>query len=197
MPRVKQRTPALRDHVVDVAVQMLRQEGVADFTARKVAARAGTSAPAVYELFGDKSGLLREVFFEGFRLLGDQLGQTRPDLVATVEGLRAFVLDNPVLADVMFSRPFASFTPGPDERTAGDQVRELIVGRVQRAVDAGELVGDATDIAHALLALALGLAGAEAASRLGTTKASIDRRWSVAVAALLDGFSRQPRGRSG
>ena len=31
--------------------------------------RAQTSTPAVYELFGDKAGLVREVFFEGFRLL--------------------------------------------------------------------------------------------------------------------------------
>jgi hypothetical protein len=31
-----------------------------------------TSVPAVYELFGDKAGLVREIFFEGFRRLGAQ-----------------------------------------------------------------------------------------------------------------------------
>ena len=31
--------------------------------------RAGTSTAAVYELFGDKAGLVRELFFEGFRRL--------------------------------------------------------------------------------------------------------------------------------
>jgi len=48
---------------------MLAAEGAQGLTARKVASTAGTSTPAVYELFGDKSGLVREVFFEGFRLL--------------------------------------------------------------------------------------------------------------------------------
>ena len=33
------------------------------------AAGAATSTPAVYELFGDKAGLVRELFFEGFRML--------------------------------------------------------------------------------------------------------------------------------
>ena len=69
MPRAKQRTPELRDHVLQVAVAMLASEGVAGFTTRKVAEEAETSTPAVYELFGDKAGLVREMFFEGFRLL--------------------------------------------------------------------------------------------------------------------------------
>jgi AcrR family transcriptional regulator len=194
MPRAKQRTPELRDQVLQVAVAMLQQSTVADFTARRVAERAATSTPAVYELFGDKSGLLREVFFEGFRLLGAALSRVpvraepRDDLVRLTGAVRSFVQDNPVLADLMFSRPFADFRPGPSEQAAGDAVRELIVGRVQRAIDAGTLSGDATDIAHVLLALALGLASAESASRLGTTKASINRRWTLALTATLDGL---------
>jgi AcrR family transcriptional regulator len=48
---------------------MLATEGVAGFTTRRLAAAASTSTPAVYELFGDKAGLLRELFYEGFRQL--------------------------------------------------------------------------------------------------------------------------------
>lgn len=194
MPRAKQRTPELRERVLYVAVEMLRHQSVADFTARKVAQQAETSTPAVYELFGDKAGLLREVFFEGFRLLRrefDQLKETddpRTDVFSLVVCLRSFVHDNPVLADLMFSRPFADFHPGPDERSAGDAVREFIVGQVQRAVDTKHLDGDATDIAHILLALTLGLADAESASRLGTTKSSINRRWALGINATLDGL---------
>ncbi len=72
MPRAKLRTPALRDQILEVAVATLATHGVAGFTARRIAAGASTSVPAVYELFGDKAGLVREVFFEGFRLLGRQ-----------------------------------------------------------------------------------------------------------------------------
>ena len=195
MPRAKQRTPQLRDHVLHVAVSTLAAEGVTGFTTRKVAQQAETSTPAVYELFGDKAGLVREVFFEGFRLLRrhfDQLaesGDPRADLVGVIEAFRGFARGNPVLAEVMFSRPFADFDPGPDELRAGSAVREFIVGRVRRCTDAGILGGDDTDIAHVLVALAQGLAAQESAGWLGTSQASRDRRWDLAMRAVLDGLS--------
>ncbi|TML88105.1 MAG: TetR/AcrR family transcriptional regulator [Actinobacteria bacterium] len=194
MPRAKQRTPELRDRVLQVAVATLADEGIAGFTARRVAQQAETSTPAVYELFGDKAGLVREVFFEGFRLLRRRFDRVqisddpRADLVRVIRVFRAFVRENPVLAEVMFSRPFADFDPGPAELTAGSAVREFIVARVRRAIDAGILRGDETDIAHALVALAQGLAAQEAAGWLGTSRASVDRRWSLAIDAVLDGL---------
>lgn len=194
MPRAKQRTPELRDHVLRVAVAMLASDGVAGFTTRKVAEEADTSPPAVYELFGDKAGLVREVFFEGFRRLRqrfdrlDATDDTRADLERVVATLRRFVRDNPVLSELMFSRPFADFDPGASGTEAGRAVREFVVGRVRRCVDAGILVGDATDIAHVLVSLTQGLAATETAGWLGTSKASVERRWGTAVRAVLDGL---------
>jgi AcrR family transcriptional regulator len=195
VPRTKLRTQELRDHVVNVAVATLAAEGVTGFTTRAVAQQAQTSTPAVYELFGDKAGLLREVFFEGFRLLRSDFGQLaesadpRGDLVAVIEAFRAFARHNPVLAQVMFSRPFADFDPGPAEREAGSAVREFIVARVRRATEAGLLHGDDTDIAHVLVALAQGLAVQESAGWLGTSQASRDRRWGLAIRAVLGGLA--------
>jgi AcrR family transcriptional regulator len=195
MPRPKQRTPALRERVLRAAVETLAGDGIAGFTARRVAQDAATSVPAVYELFGDKAGLVREVFFEGFRQLRRRLDELstrddpRADLLAVVATFRTFVGENPVLAEIMFSRPFADFDPGPEERLATASVRELIVGRVRRAVEAGVIAGDPADIAHVLLALAQGLAAQEAAGWLGTSAASVNRRWSLAFRAALDGLA--------
>lgn len=194
MPRAKQRTPELRDHVLRVALEMLAGEGVTAFTTRKVAERAQTSTPAVYELFGDKAGLVREVFFEGFRLLWDRFDQIEDtgDPLADVRRVgdvfREFIRDNPKLSELMFSRPVGDFDPGPAELEGGRTVREFIVGQVRRCVDAGLLEGDETDIAHALVALTQGLAAAETTGRLGTSQTSIDRRWHLAVNALLAGL---------
>jgi AcrR family transcriptional regulator len=195
MPRPKQRTPQLRDRVLQAAVDMLTSSGVAGFTTRKVAEGAGTSTPAVYELFGDKAGLVREMFFEGFRMLYrrlDELGATddpRADMVAVIPVLREFAQDNPALARLMFSRPFAEFDPGPSERRAGAAVREFIVARVRRCMEAGIVSGDPADIAHILLALAQGLILQETAGWLGTSSASMNRRWNLATAALVNGLS--------
>jgi AcrR family transcriptional regulator len=194
VPRTKQRTPELRDQVLSVAVGLLAREGPARFTTRSVARAAETSTPALYELFGDKAGLVREVFFEGFRLLRRHLEtvpistDTRSDLVRVIEVYRAFIRENPVLSEVMFSRPFTDFEPGDSELEASGSVRVFIVERVRRCIDAGVLQGDATDIAHVLVALTQGLAAAENARRLGGTAASIDRRWALAVNAALDGM---------
>src|SRR4030095_12626630 len=100
--------------------------GVAACTTRRVAEGAATSPPAVYELFGDKAGLVREMFFEGFRMLRRRFDQVR----GVAETVRGFVRDTPVLAELMFSRPFADFDPGPSGTEAGSSVREFVVGRV-------------------------------------------------------------------
>ncbi|HEU4701585.1 MAG TPA: TetR/AcrR family transcriptional regulator [Conexibacter sp.] len=195
MPKTKQRTPQLRAQVLEAALRLLATEGVAALTARRLATEAGTSPAAVYELFGDKAGVVRALFFAGFAQLGAALGELREstdpleDLVALAQRYRRFIVEQPALATVMFSRPFASFDPAPEEAAAGAAVRERIVGAVRRAVAAGRLHGDPTDVAHACVALVHGLAAAEAARRLGGTPAAVERRWDVAVRALLRGFA--------
>ncbi len=195
MPKAKQRTPELGEQVLAAALRLVERDGVAALTARGLAGEAGTSPPAVYELFGDKTGVVRAIFFAGFEQLGAALATLRKsdapleDLVALAQAYRGFIVAHPALAAVMFSRPFASFDPAPEEAAAGAAVRERIVGMVRRAVAAGELSGDPTDVAHACVALVHGLAAAESARRLGGSAAAVERRWDVAVRALLRGFA--------
>ena len=173
---------------------MLASDGAAGFTTRKLAARAATSTPAVYELFGDKAGVVREIFLEGFRMLRrsfdrlEDTGDPRADLVRVIGVLRKFVRDNGPLAEVMFSRPFADFDPGPSGLEAGAAVRRYIVGHVGRCIEAGVLAGDETDIAHVLVSMTHGLVATETAGWLGRSKVSVNRRWDLAVRAVLDGL---------
>jgi AcrR family transcriptional regulator len=196
VPRPKQRTPELRDHVLSVAVELLARDGVAGFTARSVAREAQTSTPAVYELFGDKGGLIRELFFEGFRLLRHHLEafveteDPRVDVIQIIELYRGFIRENPVLSEVMFAHPFTDFEASRSELRAAGAVRSFIVERVRRCIDAGLMHGEEADIALVLIALTEGLAIAEGSDRLGTTQESIDRRWALAVNAVLDGLSQ-------
>lgn len=198
MPRTKRRTPELGGRVLAAAVDLLAEEGAAGLTARTLAARAETSAPALYELFGDKSGIIRQLYFEGFRkLLGEltaleESADPVADLWALATAYRRFIRTNRPLAEVMFSRPFTDFSPGPDELAATSSVRVLIVGLVRRCIDAGRLRGDETDVAHVLIALIQGMSFAEAAGRLGTSTESIERRWRLAISTALNGFGARP-----
>ena len=198
MPRTKQRTPELRDRVVEAALDLLAESGAAGVTARSLATRADTSPPAAYELFGDKAGVVRALYFEGFRRLSEALSGLREsedavaDLWALAAAYRSFLRNNRDLAEVMFSRPFTDFAPGPDELAATTSVRVLVVDRIRRCIDARRLQGDETDIAHVFVSLVQGLAFAEAAGRLGTSTESVERRWRLGVAAVLSGVAVPP-----
>jgi AcrR family transcriptional regulator len=163
-----------------------------------LAARADTSPPALYELFGDKSGVVRELYFEGFRRLFGELAALAEtadpvaDLWSLATSYRRFIRTNRELAEVMLSRPFTDFSPGPEELAATNSVRVLIVGRVRRCIDAGRLRGDEVDVAHVLVALIQGMAFAEAAGRLGTSTDSIERRWRLAIGTTINGFTVRP-----
>ncbi|MBB5896043.1 TetR/AcrR family transcriptional regulator [Kutzneria kofuensis] len=195
MPRLKQRTDALRERGLAAALAALAEEGVAGLTTRTVAGRAGASLPAIYEVFGDKAGIVRAVFFEGFRMLGDDLAELPPaadpldGLRRLADGFRRFNVANPVLAEVMFARPFADFDPTAEETKAGVKVRKIFVRHVRDAVDAGLLTGDPTDIALIFFTLVQGMAAAENAQRLGGSRHSVDRRWRLGVNALITGLS--------
>jgi AcrR family transcriptional regulator len=191
---LKQRTDTLRERGVASALAVLAEDGVTGLTTRTVARRADASVPAIYEVFGDKAGLIREVFFEGFRMLGDDLAALPPTadpldaLRRLAAAFRRFVLANPVLAQIMFSRPFADFDPTTDDDRAGVTVRKIFVRHVRAAVDAGLLAGDPIDIAQVFFAFVDGLAAAESAQRLGGSKQSVDRRWRLGLNALIDGL---------
>jgi AcrR family transcriptional regulator len=194
VPPVKQRTPELRDQVLSAAIGLLVADGVEGFTTRNVAKWAHTSTPAVYELFGDKGGLLREVFFSGFRLLQETFAALEPvdnpvdGLIGLAYAYRSFARDNRMLAEIMFSRPFIEFEPGPEDVVATAAVQAFVVDAVQRCIDAGLIAGDATDIAHIFVALTQGLAAAENSRRLGESRVNVDRRWDLAMRTLVDGL---------
>ncbi|MCA9561991.1 MAG: WHG domain-containing protein [Myxococcales bacterium] len=195
MPRPKQRDSALKAQLLLAAKELLATEGSTAVTARAVARAAGTSVPAVYELFGAKEGVVRELFFDGFGSLGQALetpqkGVGRPidDLFEMLMRFRRFSLDNAEMTKLMFGRAFVEFELSSDELAAGTTVRNQFISRVEDCIADGSLGGNPVDIGHALLALVQGLAAQESAGWLGSSAESVERRWRVAVGALLAGF---------
>ena len=190
MPRAKLRTPELREQLVVAAIDTLAIDGIVGFTTRRVAGRAATSASAVYELFGDRSGLLREVYFEGFRQLRTALGAEpteRPgrDLLELAMRFAHWARANQAMMEIMFARPFADFAPGARELEAVTSVRDLVVERVRRCVADGIMRGDPATLGHAVVALAQGLAAQERAGWLGNSTEAVERRWRGAFAVVV------------
>jgi AcrR family transcriptional regulator len=63
-----------REAILDAALTILREQGIANLTSREVAARAGVSDASVYYHFRDRAGLLQAVFEHGMKPLGFMAG---------------------------------------------------------------------------------------------------------------------------
>ena len=203
MPRRKLRTQELRDELVATALAVLEHHGPLALRARDVASAAGTSTGALYELFGDKVGLVRALFYEGFRALDERLravaatGDARTDVVALLAASRAFAIERPMLFELMYARPFADFQPTEDDLRVGASIYRLVVHSVRRWLTDVSSTTDPVDAAHVLVALNRGLVAAELAALLGRSARSRDRRWRLAVDAQLNGLASDPGRRHG
>jgi AcrR family transcriptional regulator len=142
-----------RAHIVAVAAELLASGGRDAVSTRAVAAAAGTQAPAIYRLFGDKDGLLDAVAEYGFAsyLAEKEVGPPASD---PVEDLRAgwdlhigFGLANPALFSLMYGDP----KPGQKPPAAVAAFR-VLHGRIRSIAAAGRLkVSErlAADLVHA------------------------------------------------
>jgi AcrR family transcriptional regulator len=166
--RADPRTPAA---LVEAAAWILTEEGPAAFSARRLAAVAGTSTMAVYTHFGSMDDLVRAMVHEGFARLHRQMiriGAT-DDPVADVVTLgcayRGNAVDNPHLYAVMFGgSSLGGFSLTDADRQHGRYTLEVLVDAVGNCMAAGrfrpadaQLLGHQMWIAlHGLVTLELG-----------------------------------------
>jgi AcrR family transcriptional regulator len=129
-----------KERVLDAALKVLKDAGVAGLTVRSVAEAAGASTIAVYTRFGGRTGLLDTLYERAFDLLHEKLGDLPPpsndyagDILAFAMAYRRFALENPARYALMFERPVPDYTPDPALRVAVlQQSFGLLVSRVER-----------------------------------------------------------------
>jgi AcrR family transcriptional regulator len=187
MARPRLHDDALRGRLLEVASEVVADAGPAALTVRDVAARAGTSASAVYALFGGREELVHAVGREAFRRFETHLASAphtddpEADLLALGLAYRASALADPHFYRVMFdtagtgareaSAPPA--TTEPTFRLLADAVVRVLVAHGVPAEAAGPASQGA---ALALWGLAHGLVELELAGLLpGTTDVRADR----------------------
>jgi AcrR family transcriptional regulator len=183
----------LRRDLLDAAGRLLAQEGPQALSTRRVAQEVGTSTKAVYNLFGDKAGLLRAMFLEGFARLAQKFatvprdGDPEADLMALGHAYRAAALANPHLYELMFGRPIADFRPDDAALAQIQGTFDTLVRAVARCIDTGRFAPtDPHDVAVHLNALVHGLASLELQGSLGSGDQA-DRHWRIALEATFRG----------
>lgn len=151
----------LRAALLDAAVALLEQGGVAALSLRAVARAAGVSAMAPYHHFQDRAALIAAVAAAGYdRLHAEKLAAlaAAPDdpiarLAAGARNYVGFVIDNPALYRLMASPELAG-RPHEDLAKSAAAPAASLAALVAAARAAGQL-GDADPAAVALQLWAL------------------------------------------
>jgi AcrR family transcriptional regulator len=179
--------------LLDEGGRLLAAEGPSALTVRRLAERADTSASAVYSLFGDKWGLVEEMFREGFRRFAGRIAALErtddplADLIALGAAFRANARANPHLYDLMFGHPFPQFQPGEEDRMMAMGTFGALVAALGRCVDAGQLSGDPLGLATIFYSLIHGLTSLELLGWLGPP-GQADAAWERAEMAMYRGL---------
>jgi AcrR family transcriptional regulator len=144
--RTRRRNQTVQE-ILDVALQVMAEEGVAALSLSEVARRIGMRPPSLYQYFPSRMAIYDALFeraaqqalqvaeqYRG-RLVGDPVGAIADAQQATF----AWEVANPVLAQLLHWRPVPGFEPS--ERAYAPAVRqvELLREALRAAVDAGQL----------------------------------------------------------
>lgn len=144
---IQRRTGAdTRREILDAAVEVMAQRGVAGLNLSEVARRVGIQQPSLYKHFASLHAVYDEVFREGSER---QLEAVTRAVRASPPGLAAFeaaldalglvAMANPVVAQLLSWRPVPDFTPSAEAFKPSVEMVAIVRATLRDAVAAGEL----------------------------------------------------------
>jgi AcrR family transcriptional regulator len=153
------------EEILDIALEVMAEEGVNGLTFSEVARRLGIQPPSLYKYFDSLMALYDHLFRRGMvahlDVMRTAMAQAEPGLDALAAGVDAsgrWCLTNGAIAQLLFWRPVPRFEP-----SAGSMAPSIEMIAIQRralsdAVAAGQL-GPAADSEEALYVVSVFIAG--------------------------------------
>ena len=160
----------MRRALLEIAGQVLLEDGVHALSTRKLSERAGASTTAIYTLFGGKEGLLEALYIEGFARLGEAIRAVD----ATLEPLerlrvmnhtyRQLAIEHPRRYALMFEQVMLNHTHSEAALERAWQSMQPLIEAIQIGMDANVIErGDAEALAMKFWVGAHGLVSLELA----------------------------------
>lgn len=151
-----------RQELLKNAHDLVHEDGYEGLTIRKLATRAGYAPMSVYSYFADKHAILIALAEDQFETLAREFEKNAPD--DPIEALRhglgvyvAFGLDHPnEYRTVFMSTELQKGAEEFAEMEARNPAMHVLMSRVEAAIHAGQLQGDARAIATVLWTVAHG-----------------------------------------
>lgn len=112
----------LREKLIDIAENEIRQNGMSSLRARNLAEQAGCAVGAIYNVFEDLTGLILAVNGRTFHRMGSEISATVEDasapaidrLIAIANGYLHFATTNPNLWRALFEVEMSTQADVPD-----------------------------------------------------------------------------------
>lgn len=147
--RARRRAQTLEE-ILGIALEVMAEEGVAGLSLSAVARRLGIRPPSLYKYFPSRHAVYDALFRRGQEgyLEAVRRGASghEPGLAAMAASLEAgarWIMDNQVLAQLLFWRPVPGFTPSAEAYAPALAVHEHFTALTRAAVERGELHPDA------------------------------------------------------
>jgi AcrR family transcriptional regulator len=178
LDRRRRRHLQTREEILDAALEVMSEEGVAALNLTEVARRVGLRQPSLYQYFDSKTAVYEALFSRGMRqhtvvlrdaasAAGGGLAALRAATIATVR----FSVENPVLSQLLFTRAVPGFTPSAEAYRPSLEAHELLHTELATAVERNDLHPEAASERGRglLIALAVGISSLQEANDPGAT----------------------------
>jgi AcrR family transcriptional regulator len=149
--RARRRQETIRE-ILDIARDVMTEEGVNGLSLAEVARRLGVQPPSLYRYFPSLKAIYDALFLEGqhenLEVMRGGMRRAEPGLSALIAGLEAsgrWALANRAVAELLFWRPVPSFHPSPEAFAVSMEMVELQRRALAEAVTKGELGPGAND----------------------------------------------------
>ena len=189
----EQHQQKLRQGILDDASSLLVQEGANALTMRRIADLVGCSTTVLYTMFGNKQGLVDELYLRGFDILQQSLeavshpGDSEEYIYALCLAYRDFALANPTYYSIMFLKVIPEYTPSEANLKLGQSSIELLVQPVRDCITDEQLAEDeAWEIARMIWATVHGHVGLELTGYANYSKVSSQQMLERALRALVN-----------
>ncbi len=138
------------EEILDIAVDVMTEEGVNGLSLAEVARRLGVQPPSLYKYFPSLMAVYDALFLRGqlehLDVLRNAMTPSEPGLPALSAGLDAsgrWALEHRAVAELLFWRPVPSFEPSPEAFAPSIEMVALQRGALADAVAAGQLGSEA------------------------------------------------------
>ena len=140
------------EEILDLAAEIMTEEGVNGLSLTEVARRLGVQPPSIYKYFPSLMAIYDALFMRGqlehLDVMRDGMATATPGLAALRAGLDAsgrWALGHPAIAQLLWWRPVPSFEPSPEAFEPSRAMVQLQRDALADAVAAGELGRGALD----------------------------------------------------